>query len=327
MNLMYGRRDPKRAPSLKFKSILKALPSHPVSEDYLVKLSNWQMLGNDQYGDCCAVAWANFRRFTSALLGKEYYPTQEQVYQIYKTQNPDFPNQDDGMDEQTMLEYLSKNAGPDGTKLVAFASVDVTNLDEVKAALYIFGGLLLGIEVQNSNQTDFSNDVPWDYHADGTVEGGHAVLAGGYLGKATKDVTFITWAAETSMTDSFWKNLVASSNTGEAWVLIWPENLGTTQFVEGIDMNALAADYLALTGRTLPVPAPAPVPTPPTPAPVPVPPTPSPVPTPPAPTPVPPTPGPLPPAPIPTPIPTPPSSEFIKWLEDLFAWILAILKG
>ena len=73
VKMKYGRRTPKRTPSLKFANILKAIPDHPVYEDYLSILKNWQVLGNDTYGNCVAVAWANARRFTSALLGKEYY--------------------------------------------------------------------------------------------------------------------------------------------------------------------------------------------------------------------------------------------------------------
>lgn len=256
--LKYGRRLPKRTLSIKFADILKALPSHPISEDYLSSLTHWQMLGNDIYGDCAAVSWANSRRFISTLLNKEEYPDLNEVLQLYQTQNPDFPNDDNGMDMQTMLEYLNKSGGPDGVKLVAFASVNTSNLDEVKAALYIFGGILLGIEVQNANQTDFDNGVVWDYHSGQPVEGGHAVLAGGYLGKFNSDVRFITWGAETGMTDSYWENLVDNSN-GEAWILIWPENLGTKQFVEGIDMATLALDYQVITGKVLPVP---PTPTP-----------------------------------------------------------------
>jgi hypothetical protein len=261
--LKYGRRQPKRALSIKFADILKVVPNHPISEDYLGNLSGWKMLGNDSYGDCVAVAWANSRRFISALLGTENYPTQDQVFQLYKTQNSGFPNDDNGMEIQTMLEYLNTSGGPDGTKLVAFASVDVNNLDEVKAALYIFGGILLGIEVQNANIDDFNAGKIWDYHPGQPIEGGHGVLAGGYAGQVVNDIRFITWADETGMTDAFWQNLVDNPN-GEAWVLIWPENLGTKQFVDGIDMNTLASDYQAITGKTLPVP-PGPIP----PAPVP----------------------------------------------------------
>lgn len=250
----YGRQFPKRSPSIELKSILKAVPEHPLSVDYLANLSGWKLLGNNKYGDCLAVTWANSRRFISAMLGTEYYPTLEQVLAVYETQNPRFPADDNGMDVQTLLEYLNKNPGPDGVKLPAFASVDVNNLEEVRAALYIFGELWLGIEVQNANQQDFADGVPWDYHPGDPVEGGHAVLAGGYLGKSANDVRFITWGGETGMTDSFWNNLVANCPSGEAWLPIWPENMLTKQFVQGIDLAAPKADYQLLTGRVLTIP-------------------------------------------------------------------------
>jgi hypothetical protein len=306
-NLKFGRRSPSRTPSIKFKSILKAMPDHPVSEDYLSQLSNWQMLGNDQYGDCVAVTWSNMRRFYSALLGEnENYPNMDEVISIYKTQNPNFPTDDNGMDIQTLLGYLIKNGGPDGVKPIAFASVDYTNLEEVKAALAIFGGIWLGVNVQNSNMDDFNNGKPWDYHDGDSIEGGHSILAGGYLGKSSDDVRFITWAEETGFTDNFWKHLAE-----ECWAVIWPESLGTKQFIQGIDLNQLALDYKSLTGRDLPLPQPTPIPTPqPTPTPQPIP-TPTPKPT------------PVPPTPKPTPVPVPKK----PWYERFWDWLLEIMGG
>lgn len=251
----YGLLPPKRAPALRLADFIKAIPEHPLEVDYLARLNDWKVLGNNQYGDCAWVAWANSRRFVTALLGQaENYPTLEQVLEGYKTQNPGFPDEDNGTDAQTMLEYLHHNGGPDGVKLVAFASVDTSNLEEVKAAIYIFGSLILGIEVQGLNQQDFADGKPWDYHPNGQVEGGHAILSGGFAENSKNDIRFITWGAETGMTDSFYDNLV-NCPRGEAWCLIWPENVGTKQFVEGIDMNTLSADYQALTGRTLSLPA------------------------------------------------------------------------
>ncbi len=261
-----GRRypDPAHAArSIQFKDILKAVPAHPISEDYLGSMSGWQMLGNDTYGDCVAVAWANSRRFfCDELSGVDKYPTQDDVFALYRTQNPNFPQDDNGMDIQTLLEYILHNGGPDGVKPVAFARVDVNNLDEVKAALYIFGGIILGMEIQKENQTDFANGADWDYHPGGTSDGGHGVLVGGFMGQSSNDIHFITWGAETGLTDSFWSNQVANLH-GEAWVVVWPENLGTRQFVEGIDRDALAANYKALTGNDLFAPVPTPEPTPP----------------------------------------------------------------
>ena len=51
-----------------------------------------------------AVTWANVRRLVTAVLSTENYPTLAEVYAFYETQNPGFPQQDDGMDIQTGLQ-------------------------------------------------------------------------------------------------------------------------------------------------------------------------------------------------------------------------------
>jgi hypothetical protein len=204
VQMKFGRKPPKNAPALMLADILTgAVPEHPLSEDYLAKLQNWQMLGNDRYGDCVAVTWANMRRLvTGVLTPVECYPTLDQVIMLYKTQNPSFPTQDDGMEIQTCLEYLLHDGGPDGIKMVAFAKVNMSNLEEVKAALAIFGCLWIGTFVQQANMTQFNQGQPWDHVPNSPIVGGHSVLGGGYLGAATNDIRFITWSRETGFTDN-----------------------------------------------------------------------------------------------------------------------------
>jgi hypothetical protein len=263
----YGRKAPKRAPAIQLsRALTGVVPAHPAAADYLARLSDWQMLGNDQYGDCVAVTWANVRRLVTAVAGKENYPSQDEVFAFYKTQNPGFPTQDGGMDIQTALEYLVKVGGPDGVKAVGFAQVNHTNAAEVQAAIALFGSVWTGLTVLNINQTEFGNGQPWDYVRSSPVDGGHSVITGGYgpagAGALGGDERFITWAQETSFTDSFWRHEVE-----EAWVVIWPEHLEDPAFLAGVDLAALAADYTAITGKPFPAvvppqPAPTPVPTP-----------------------------------------------------------------
>src|ERR1051326_7188346 len=280
-----GRRAPKNTPAIRFADVLHTgalIPAHAASQDYLSRLANWAMLGNESAGDCVSVTWANFRRLVTSFLFTENYPTQDQVWAIYKTQNPDFdpngdPNvngpgspADNGMDIQTLLEYLVKHGGPDGVKAVAFAKVDYTNQAELDTALAIFGGVWTGVQVTQANQQEFAAGQPWSYDPTSPVVGGHSVLSGGYR---TGDIRFITWGAETDFTWTFVDHQVE-----EAWVVIWPEHLGTAQFEAGIDRAALATAYQELTGQPLPLP-PAPVPPIPSPSPEPTPqPTPSPTP-------------------------------------------------
>lgn len=268
----YGRRPPKHAPALRLADVLSGTaPAHPAAEDYLARLTGWQMLGNDAAGDCNAVTWANMRRLITATLATENYPTQAQVWQFYETQNPGFnpdgssttngpgSEHDQGMEVQTGLEYLHAHGGPDGVKPIAFAKVDHTSQAEVQAALAIFGCLWLGIIVLDANQQQFSEGDAWTDVAGSPVDGGHAILAGGY----NPGVKFITWGQEADFADSFWNG---SSPDGplveEAWAVIWPEHLGTAAFEAGIDEVALAQAYRQLTGQNLPLPPPAPSPTP-----------------------------------------------------------------
>jgi hypothetical protein len=281
----YGRRAPKNAPAIRFGDILRqgaVIPPHPSSADYLSHLTNWQMLGNDSAGDCVAVTWANMRRLVTAVLSTENYPTQDQVWEIYKTQNPQFdpngdPNvdgpgsqADGGMDIQTLLEYLVSTGGPDGVKALAFAKVDFTNEDELAAAIAIFGDTWDGFNVSQANEDQFAAGQPWDYVPTSPVIGGHSVLSGGY--KPGWD-DFITWARETGFTAAFREQQVQ-----ETWIVVWPEHVGTAQFEAGVDRAAFVAAYFALTGKVLVLP---PAPTPPIPSPTPAPtPVPSPTPTP-----------------------------------------------
>jgi len=262
--LKFGRRPPKNAPALRLGPLLTGvIPAHPAAEDYLAALhGGWQMLGNDQYGTCVPVTWSNIRRLvTTTLTPHGYYPTLDEVIALYKTQNPGFPAEDNGCDIQTMLEYLVKTGGPDGVKAVAFAKVDHSNVDEVKAALAIFGYLWVGINVLDSNMTEFDDGQPWDYDPSSPVDGGHSIIVGGYgppgSGALGGDERFVTWAQEASFTDRFWSRQVE-----EAWVVVFPEHLGSEAFLTGVNVAQLAADYQEITGRVLPVPAPTPTPGP-----------------------------------------------------------------
>lgn len=264
----YGRlpNDPTRPRLRLSRSLTGVVPDHPAADDNMSALSRWQMLGNDSLGDCVAVTWANLRRLTTARLSTEDYPTLAQVLTVYATQNPG--GQDNGMDIQTLLEYLVSTGGADGVKAVGFAAVDYTNPAEVKAAIALFGAVWVGLDVLEANETQFDVGQAWDYVSGSPDVGGHSVLVGGYGAVAGEsspqlggDEKFVTWAQETSFTDTFWSKQVM-----ECWVVVWPEHLGSAQFLAGVDLEQLSADYTEITGKPFPAPvtpSPGPAPAPP----------------------------------------------------------------
>jgi hypothetical protein len=168
--------------------------------------------------------------------------------------NPDFDPTtgagDGGVDMQTMCEALMAG-GIAGTKALAFAAVDVANLEEMRSAIAIFGSLLYGVDLQVEQQ---QQRVIWDHTASGDHGewGGHAVLGGSYTSTGPSDVVVVSWADPIGMSKVFEENQVK-----EAWVVIWPEHLLSVPFLQGVDLTSLASDYQVLTGKTFPATIPA----------------------------------------------------------------------
>lgn len=254
-----GRRPPSGKVALRLADVLTGVvPIAPEAVDYFQRIPSWILGGNDKYGVCGPVSVANQRLLVSTYLsGVPHRVSQTDIFDLYRRSgNPNFdPNDpggpgDGGVDMQTMLEEVVRN-GIGGVKALAFAKVDQTNLNEVRDAIAIFGSLLDGVTLDTSQETG----ALWDYLSS-PVWGGHAVMSGKY-NEAPDRTAVISWSEIISMTDAF-----MSHQLDEAWVVVWPEHLGSTAFLQGINLTALATDYTALTGRPFPTISPAPVPSP-----------------------------------------------------------------
>ncbi len=236
------------------------VPAHPASVDYFAGIT-FGMYGNDKYGVCGPTSVANSRReITSRLSGTMKAPSQDDVFDLYKRSgnpnfNPTTGADDNGVNMQDMLQAVLAG-GIGGVKCLGFAKVDVSNVDELKAAVAIFGFLLYGVDLEVAQQ---SQPSVWDYKNSGAW-GGHAILGGAFESNP-EGLDVITWAQRVRMTDAF-----VSHQLGEAWAVIWPEHLSDKGFLAGVDLHAFAAAYEGMTGNKFPVvipPTPPPAPTPP----------------------------------------------------------------
>lgn len=266
-------RQPKQPgrPLLRLADILtgEPVPPHASAADHFARVTDWQMWANDRYGDCGPASVANSRAIvTTYLAGGEDTPTLDDVFDLYRRSgNPGF-DPDTGADDNgvIMADMLSAvlTGGIGGVRGLAYAAVDTTSIDEVRAAIDIFGYVLLGVDLQTAQQRQTDRGL-WDYSRS-SEWGGHAIIGGRYTGSPqarTADVGVVTWGEVVGTTDAFF-----SRQVDEAYVLIWPEHVGTEQFRTGIDVSALNAAYMALTGRPGPFTEPTPVDPTPTPAPV-----------------------------------------------------------
>jgi hypothetical protein len=242
-----------------------ALPAIPASIDWVSKVPSWPMLRNDELG-CCTVsaaghmvaAWSTYGQGTTVEV------TDQDVLDAYQAVSgyvPGDPSTDQGAVMQDVLGYWRKT-GVGGHKILAFAQVDVANLAEVYAALYLFGHVYVGVNLPNAAVTQFDKGQPWTVATDdGGEAGGHCINLGWRNGTTMKA---ITWGRVQGLDEAWWQRYAE-----EAWVVAdqdWITKTGGSP--EGLDVQALGAAFTDLTHQPspfvvpVPGPSPAPIPTP-----------------------------------------------------------------
>jgi hypothetical protein len=262
-------RDPDR-PVLKLGRYLTGhAPAFPSTANYLLRVPEWSPYGNFQFGTCGPASVAHQRaQVAEYLTDHGFPPTDTDVFRLYQLLNPGFDPatgaDDNGVVMADLLSALLKN-GIAGQKPLAYAAVDPDSFEEVHAAIALFGSVLCGLDLDAAQDEQFATGQPWDYVRRSRAWGGHAVMAGAYTGMVERgqpDISVITWGQVQPCTDEFF-----ARQLDEAWVVIWPELLGQRVFLDGVDLDALAYDYEALTDTPFPsLPAPPAPPPPPAPS-------------------------------------------------------------
>jgi hypothetical protein len=227
--------------------VTSQLPPIPATVDRATKVSQWPMYLNDSLGDCTCAAVGHELQAWSAYSGTEITAPDAAVLKLYEAMGyvPGDPGTDNGANIQDVLQYWH-STGFDGHKISAFAELeDFYDSSKLKAALYLFGSVYLGINCPDSAQSQFSQGQPWDYVPGAQIEGGHAIV----LQKMTNmpghdpaNMDIVTWGALQPMTGSFAKHYVE-----EAWVVIspdWIEKNGKD--VDGFSLSALMSDFKAI---------------------------------------------------------------------------------
>lgn len=248
-------------PALMLAPLLTGVvPEVPTSADHITGVPDWELGDNDRFGTCGPTSVANGRRMTTYMLtGNMDAVALEDVFDLYRRSgnanfNPADPWDDNGVYMHIMMEQLLRD-GIGGRKPLAFAKIAPGDMDTLDKAIALFGGVHLGLYLQTAQQRQST----WDYVPGSGQWGGHAVFVAAYRdpeGTALDRTTCITWKQPLEMTRAFIENL-----EDEAWVVIWPEHLESTSFLQGVDISALASAFEELTGRPFPVTEPeAPVP-------------------------------------------------------------------
>src|SRR6478735_8563226 len=141
------------APRLRLGRFLTSLLPFPENEDWISEIPTWPMYLNDEIGDCTfATAGHTIQVFNWYGLGKVVKVTDADVLKGYSAvsgYDPQTGANDDGCVVQDVLNYWRKT-GVGGHKIAAFAEVDLSNEDELRAAMNLFGTVYLGINFPNT---------------------------------------------------------------------------------------------------------------------------------------------------------------------------------
>ena len=199
--------------TLKMANYIKKLPPIPAAINWystpeLQQNFSWGMLLNDQMG-CCAIAGpAHIEMVWTGNTGHPYIATNDCVLKAYEVvggYNPaDSQNTDNGCVMLNVMNYW-RNVGICDHKIAGYVSVNPHNITNIKAAIYMFGAINLGIALPASAQDQDIWDVT-DPSLTGDATpgswGGHCVVASKY---DANTITCITWGEEKIMTWAYFK--------------------------------------------------------------------------------------------------------------------------
>lgn len=223
------------------------LPRPPAEVSWVTKVPSWPMYLNDSLGDCVIAAMGHMiEQWSFYATGTEVSVTNNQVlsaYEILGGYVPNNPETDNGVDMLSALQWW-KRTGFAGHKILAYMSVDWTNLTEVFQAIQLFGNVFLGVALpvtaQGQNGWTVAQGGPDNNPnaAPGTW-GGHCIPL---MAASPETLTCITWGERLKMSHNFLKDYGE-----EAYVVLspdWFSKLGASP--GNFDLNQLTADLAAL---------------------------------------------------------------------------------
>jgi hypothetical protein len=244
----YGRRlgkapkreDPRTLRLAKY--LTSAAPPAPSSFKYSAKVSNWPMYRNDELGDCTAAETGHQIQAWSAWAGGEQRITDADVLALYEATGGYIPGRPDTDNGAVVLDVLNywRRTGVGGHRIGAFVDVTPATTAQIKQALWLFGGLTIGVGLPLSAQSDGTN---WHLHGPRTGKnapwswGGHCVPVVDYN---STGLTCVSWGTLYRMTWGFFHVYC-----DEAWGVVSTDFLNAGHSPEGFDLAALNADLAA----------------------------------------------------------------------------------
>jgi len=217
------------------RKLPKVPKTHNLSRKTLKAFPDLGMMNNDRLGCCTIAGLAHAEQTWSTYGGNPRRPTDEQIVEAYNRING---GEDSGAFMIDALK-MARTVGVGGNPIYGFVSVHPYDHDQVRTALFLFGGLYVGAGLPYSAQ----DQKVWDIgdgpsFAPGSW-GGHTFNAVDF---DAKGLTIVTWGALQRMTWAFWDRYV-----DECYAVLEQDYVGDdNRSPQGFSLSKLAADLKGL---------------------------------------------------------------------------------
>lgn len=209
-----------------------------------VKKNKWDVFGNDSIRNCTCAAAGHMIECWSANASTAFEISEEAILNTYITlskYDPITKKNDDGVYMIDALRYWRKN-GIDQHRIRVFATVPQDRREIVKASIYLFGGIYVGLQLPNSIEHQKIWAVkPGELTGDNEPGswGGHAVAI---LAYDEEYLTCITFGGKQKMTWDFWETY-----NDEAYAIITQDFMKGDKNPLGLNLAAMEEDLMRLT--------------------------------------------------------------------------------
>ena len=222
-----------------------ALPTPPPAVDYASKVKAWPMMKNDAIGCCTVAAEGHMIQQWTTYAGDPFAPKDDQVVAEYSALTGYDPKTGQPDKGAQVVDVLTRwqSVGLAGHRISAFGSVDPTDRNAVKQAIFLFGNLYLGLDLPLVAQ----DQELWHVPLTGRLGkgrpgswGGHAVPVVAY---DPGGLTVVTWGALQRLTWGF-----LAEYCDEAFGVVSADWLSQSTHLSpaNFDLPALQSDLAAL---------------------------------------------------------------------------------
>jgi len=225
------------------------LPEVPKTCDWTAKKkSRWGAMKNMQLHNCTLAAAGHLIQSWTLNTGKEITLSTPAIIKAYSGlcgYDAKSGANDKGATALDALKYWRKN-GIHGYGIEAFATVNHHIKKHVTEAVFLFGGIYVGLQLPIT----IKGQKVWELSTDGAIGdgapgsyGGHAVCV---LAYDEKGLTCISWGKKRKMTWDFW-----FAYAEEAYAVLSPAFFKDGKTPQGFDLELMKKDLANITGQKI----------------------------------------------------------------------------